>query len=214
MTHAVIIRLHYLPNDPRFSWRLAFFKSMVLPRLLNQTNQDFEIWIVCHPEHTDLIKGLSEKIRVCPMPTFPAPEEARLHGFKNHIPHDLPQFDIQTAYDSDDLVSLNYIAKIKEEIAKSPDKTLLVTFQPYKLALFTLKRYGMYERYGDGKCSMFYSLYQPDRANYQSILNFDHSFIGHWCDNIVCVPEGYCDMVIHGTNWMTGIEPNMGEVHA
>ena len=212
LRHAVVIRLHYSPDDPRFSWRLAFFKVMVLPRLLNQTNQDFEIWIVCHPEHVNLIKELDGKINVCSIPIFPSPEEARLHGFKTDIPPDLPQFDIQTAFDSDDLVSLNYIARIKEEIAKRPDKTLLVTFQPYKMDLLTLKRYKMCERYDDGKCSMFFSLYQPDKSDYQHILSFDHSFIGHWCNNIICVPEGYCDMVIHGSNWMTHLQPNLGEV--
>ena len=37
LRHAVIIRMHYQPGDRKFDWRLAFFRSMVLPRLLTQT---------------------------------------------------------------------------------------------------------------------------------------------------------------------------------
>ena len=207
MRHGVVTRFHYSPEDARFPWRFAFYKSMVLPRLLNQTCKDFEIWLVCHPDHVALMKSLGEELHVCSIPEFPSPETHRLVDMTA-----LPQFDIQTSFDTDDLVSLDYIARIKEEIANNPDKNLLVTFQPYKLDILSLKRYKMWERYGNSKCSMFFSLYQPDKSNYRSVFNFDHSFIGEWCNNIICIPEGYCDMVIHGTNWMTLLEPNLGVV--
>lgn len=207
LRHAVVIRFHYSPDDPRFSWRFAFFKSMVLPRLLNQTDQDFEIWLVCHPAHEILIGKLDRKINICTIPEFPSPETFRLVDMSA-----LAQFDIQTSFDTDDLVSLNYIEKIKAEITNNLGRTLLVTFQPYKLDILSLKRYKMWERYGNGKCSMFFSLYQPDKSNYRSVFDFDHSYIGGWCNNIICIPEGYCDMVIHGANWMTHLQPNLGEV--
>ena len=31
LRHAVIVRLHYQPGDPKFAWRLAFFRPWCCP---------------------------------------------------------------------------------------------------------------------------------------------------------------------------------------
>jgi len=209
LNHAIIIRLHYPPSDLLFTWRLAFFREFVLPRLLFQTNSDFEIWVICHPEHANLMTKIHPKIHVCPFPHFP-----KNSGFsKSNYNEMMPHFDIQTSLDSDDLVSQDYVEKIKQEVSLSLDKPLVLSFQPYKLALITMKKYRMWERYYEfGRCSMFYSLYLPKTEIYECIYNFDHSFITDYYKNIVHVPEGYCDMVIHGGNWMTDLKPHLEEV--
>ena len=206
MRHAVIVRLHYQPNDPRFDWRLAFFQTMVLPRLLRQTCQLFELWIVCHPRHVARIGALSPVINVVGLPDFPG-----VDNWGDDQLQMLPRFDLQTSLDSDDLVDLGYIAAI-QDIARTHVGPLVISFQPYKLDLLTLKRYKMWERYGKHQCSMFYTLHLPVDAEYRSVLSLNHSFASQWCPNVLTCPEGYCDMTIHGDNWMTGLEPNLGEV--
>ena len=208
LRHAVIIRLHYQPGDPKFDWRLAFFRSMVLPRLLTQTCQDFEIWVVCHPEHVQEIAGIGNigSINAVGLPNF-----STLGMWTSQALGDaLPRFDLQTALDSDDLVTLNYIDRIREEVGQHLGQKLIVSFQPYKLNLLDLRRYVMWERYCETQCSMFWTLYTPPGEEYRSVLEFDQSFAWKWCPNVVTIPEGYCDMVIHGGNMETGLEPHRG----
>lgn len=213
LSHAVITRMHYPPESPVFPWRLAFYRTMVLPRLLNQTDKNFEVWVVCHPEHMAAVEELGSGIHVCGLPAFPAPFfDGRMKELDAKELEVLPQFDIQTSLDSDDLVSLDYIARIKEEVAKRPDRLLALSFQPWKLDLLTLKRYKMSERYGTHQGSMFYSLYQPDKSDYQSIMSINHIYLGvFFTDVVIVAEEGYCDFVIHGANWFTGLTPNLGE---
>ena len=208
LRHAVIIRMHYQPGDPKFDWRLAFFRSMVLPRLLTQTCQDFEIWVVCHPEHVQEIAGIGSigSINAVGLPNF-----STLGMWTSQDLGDaLPRFDLQTALDSDDLVTLNYIDRIREEVGQHLGQKLIVSFQPYKLNLLDLRRYVMWERYCETQCSMFWTLYTPPGEEYRSVLEFDHSFAWKWCPNVVTIPEGYCDMAIHGGNMETGLEPHRG----
>ena len=212
LRHAVVVRLHYQPDDPKFDWRLAFFRAMVLPRLISQRGllrhgEDFEIWVVCHPQHVQKIEALGN-VHVVGLPDF-----STLGMWTGQALADaLPRFDIQTALDSDDLVSLDYIARIQEEVGKSLERTLIVSFQPYKVNLLDLRRYVIWERYYEQQCSMFWTLYTPPGEEYRSVLEFDHSFAWKWCPNVVTIPEGYCDMAIHGTNLETGLEPHRGEV--
>ena len=207
LRHAVIIRMHYQPGDPKFAWRLAFFRSMVLPRLLTQTCQDFEIWVVCHPEHVHEVETLGN-VHVVGLPGF-----SSLGMWTSQDLGDaLPRFDLQTALDSDDLVTLNYIDRIREEVGQRLGQKLIVSFQPYKLYLPEVRRYVMWERYYEQQCSMFWTLYTPPGEEYRSVLEFDHSFAWKWCPNVVTIPEGYCDMVIHGGNMETGLEPHRGVV--
>ncbi len=64
LTTAFIIRMHFEKNDPRWSWRLAYFQSIVLPKILMQDDQDFDICIRANKYHTDELKALSHKIKV------------------------------------------------------------------------------------------------------------------------------------------------------
>jgi len=186
MNHAVLIRLNYKEDYPHLNWRLSFFESMVLPRLLKQTVPDFDIWVYCNPLHVDRLKAMSDRIK-----TYST----------NRTDPALPKYDIQTRHDSDDLVSLDYIFKI-QEICKNHEKTvpLVISFQPYKLDLWTLNRHP-YARYNARNCSAFQSLYFPDKEKeYRNILSFNHRRIWQTYPDVVTIPLGYCDIIVHDSN--------------
>jgi hypothetical protein len=220
MEHAIIIRLSFEPGDPRAAWRLAFFEAMALPCLQRQTCRDFEIWIRCHPAHRSRLEALDPRIR-----TFrdqPRREDAEI-GLMALASlagdgADLPRVDIQTRHDSDDLVSRHYVARIHKEVEKAEAEPLVVSFQPFKLDLATLRRHRMATRYHAQRCSMFLSLYQPPPGvaknatthprgeDYRYIYDYNHRLIWEAFPRVATVPEGYCDLVIHGGNCHTRIE--------
>ena len=209
MDHAIIIRLYFEPGDPRAAWRLAFFEAMALPCLQRQTCRDFEIWIRCHPEHRTRLEALDPRIR-----TFrdqPRREDAEIGllalASLAGDGADLPRVDIQTRHDSDDLVSRHYVARIRKEIEKAEPGPLVVSFQPYKLDIATLRRHRMATRYHARRCSMFLSLYQPDKSAYRFIYDYNHRLIWEAFPRVATVPEGYCDLVIHKGNCHTKLEP-------
>jgi len=220
MKHLIITRMAFEPDDPQWEWRLPFYQSMVLPRLLRQTDQNFEIWVRCHSAHNAVVAALHPKVH--PFQGYGV-EDGKL-GFPLFLPcaendampgewsqeYGLPRAHIQTRLDCDDLVSENFVSRIHAEVAKSPDKPLLVSFQPYKLDLYTLTRYRMGQRYGSQNTSMFLSLYQPEIAGekYCRIMDYRHGHI--WRElgeqvEVVTVPEGYCYLVIHDKNKATVI---------
>lgn len=138
MTHAVVIRFHYPPGYDRekIEWRFAFFRSMVLPRLLAQLNKKFVIAIRTDgsPEWDRRFRELSDRIITFSVnPNFAdwIPEghdPQKFHKkkgrfFVDFAPWesviDLPKFDIQTSVDSDDLIIRpDFIDKI-ESIAEA-----------------------------------------------------------------------------------------------
>ena len=170
---------------------MAFYEAVTLSRLLRQTDQNFDIWVRCNPAHNDIVAALHPKVHP-------------VQGWE------VPRAHIQTRVDCDDLVSADFVARIHQEVAKSPDKPLLVSFQPWKLDLYTLTRYRMVQRYDSQHTSMFLSLYQPmiDGEKYWRIMDYVHGHI--WRElgepvEVVTIPEGYCDMVIHDKNKLTVI---------
>ncbi len=71
---AFIIRMHFAKDDKRFAWRLAYFQSIVLPKLLAQTDQDFDICIRANEWHAAEIKALSPKIKIFTV-------KKKMHGY-------------------------------------------------------------------------------------------------------------------------------------
>lgn len=209
LSHAVMIRLHYQPGDADFEWRLAFFRSMVFPRLLHQTDQNFEIWVWCHPEHSQRIAEVSGRIRIWETVQFSRVSKRGVLDPKellNVKGEELPRFDIQSRLDSDDFISSEYIAKVKKEVSRFVGKaSVIISFQPYKLCLWKLTRYKMRTRYHASQCSMFFSLYQPRSAVYHNVWGVSHIRAYQIVNNVVTVSEGYCDLVVHGINVQTDI---------
>jgi hypothetical protein len=212
MTHGVIIRFHYEKGDPRFGWRLAYFKFMVLPKLLNQTEQKFEIAIRCNPWHDNILRSLSKKIT-----TFRIRGEAenfRIISKKKYFVDfanwyqvmGMKQYDIQSGLDSDDLVAKNYIETIQKIVRENPKgKSLHISFQPDIFNAQTLKTYPIGQRYTKERGSAFFSIYQPNNQRYLFAYEKSHLIIGKDMDKSIIVPAGYCWASVHGHNYSTTI---------
>lgn len=213
MTHALIIRFHYPKDDKRFDWRLAYFKAMVLPRILGQTYKNFDIAIWCNEWHEKIFESLSPRIKTFRTKIDPTKREDG--HFKDFLPwsevRGLQKYDIQSGLDSDDLISYDYIHTAHIEIdfwsRKHPGKSLLLSFQPRLFELKTLKAYELRVKYTREHSSAFFSIYQPDKENYKFAYE-----AGHWkdlpklFDESIILPEGHCWATVHGLNESTTIK--------
>lgn len=213
MTHAFIIRMHYPPGDPRFAWRLSYFYSVVLPRLLAQTDQNFDIWIRCRKEDAGLIQSLHPRLH-----TFSVRDEAENHVgkwgkqyFMDFVPWErvegLPQYDIQSGLDSDDLITPDYVARIHEEVKRYafdfPHKSLHISFQPGIFDLKKLKTGPIGVTYTPRRGSAFFSLYQPNKDKYIFAYQDSHLNLWRYTDKSVTLESGHCYATAHHLNEST-----------
>lgn len=215
LSHAVIIRFHYQQDNPKVGFRLAYFQSMVLPRLLNQTRQDFDIWIRCYPWHKEILESMSPRIKTF---SIKGEDEKYISNkertyFYDFVPWNtvvgMPMYDIQTGIDSDDLVREDFIERIEQEIEKNGyDTSLHICFQPYLFDTKSLFQYTMGVKYTPRYGSAFLSLYQPDKSNYVFINNVSHLQLYRYASKSIVVPEGYCWASCHDNNESTKVNDN------
>ncbi|MDD5068069.1 MAG: glycosyltransferase [Candidatus Pacebacteria bacterium] len=209
-SHVVIIRMHYQEHDKRFPWRLAYFQAMVYPRLMNQTDKNFDIAIRCNQWQEEAIKRIDP--RIITFQTRNQTVRYRMHRGKKYF-YDfckwkdvmgLRQYDIQTGLDSDDLVSRCFIERIKSEVNNAEGKkSLHISFQPELFELKTLKTRSITTKYGPKKGSAFLSLYQPNKKNYKFIYEESHLDMWRHAKKSIIIPEGYCWATAHGLNEST-----------
>jgi hypothetical protein len=88
--HGVIIRFNYPENEPTLRWRLAWFAGAVLPRLENQTDKNFEIWMNVNPAHVSKMRAVFPHIHY-----FTTTAAEKYYDLVFHSDQ-LPGFDIQT----------------------------------------------------------------------------------------------------------------------
>ena len=124
--------------------------------------------------------------------------DKRICPYQGAPPYEM--YDLQTRLDCDDMIGRDYVKRLRLEVSRSPKSPMVVSFQPHRRELWTGSRYRMALRYHRRRCSMFLSLWQPDIANRRYIYEFKHGQIWRAFPRVVTVPEGYCDMVIHGRN--------------
>lgn len=205
----IIIRFHYPVDDKRFEWRFGFFKTIVWPRILAQTNQDFDVAIRCNPAHEILFKSLPGKKNIITFQTANDTARYKVNGHKRYF-HDfvpwesvsgLPMYDIQIGLDSDDLVSPLYVDMIQE--ACKGNESVHVFFQPELFRLKTLKIESMAE-YSRRRGSAFRALYQPDKSDYKFIDSVSHMILGTLAKKSVGYQRGHCFAVAHDLNESTG----------
>jgi len=210
----MIIRFHYAAADKRFDWRFKYFRDEVLPRILAQKNQNFDIAIRCNPEHDKLFQDLHPSIK-----TFHVRNE-RVTYFKSkngkryfhdHARWDevegLPMYDIQMGLDSDDLIDPDYVhiirANCRAFMRKNLGKKLHISFQPRKLYLKNGYETGMME-YTPTRGSAFMALFQPIKdATYKFIYHTSHLNLWKVADKSITIPQGHCTVSIHGHNEST-----------
>lgn len=212
--HALILRFHYEKDDPRFAWRLNYFKMSCLPRILAQTSQNFDIWIRCYKWHEAEIKALSPRIN-----TFQVKNEGaryKQHGKRKYF-HDfvpwsdvigLPKYDIQSGLDTDDLIEPDYIKMIEKSVAehkaKYPGKSLHLSFQPKLFTLSSHKITPMRKYAPKRPGSAFFSIYQPNKFTYLFAYQESHITLGANFDRSITLPDGYCFATAHSINESTG----------
>lgn len=213
-TMVMIIRFHYDTDDKRFEWRFQWFKDAVLPRILAQTYDKFDIAIRCNPAHNKLFRDLHPRIF-----TFNVEDENihyKPHGrkmyFQDHIPwsaidDQMDRYDIQMGLDSDDLIHPDYVKIIKENVVNHiksyPGKSLHLSFQPILFRLDGNKERPMIP-YTPERGSAFLAFYQPDKNNYKFIYERSHISFYKIADRSIVIGQGYCSAVAHKLNESTG----------
>jgi len=203
MNKAFTIRFHYAKDHPDFEWRFNYFKKEVLPRILNQTQQDFDICIWCEKHHEELFRSLSPKIK-----TFQATYEKRESAyFIDYTPFEntvgLERYNIQIGLDSDDLIVSDFFAKVNSLCVGN--NKLHISFQPIKLDIKSGDKYLM-KQYTKIDGSPVFVLYQPSLANYIFAYHTSHRKIHQFADETILIPEGFCYMSIHDLNDSTDIK--------
>lgn len=158
---AVITRLHYKKDDPKFISRLESYKKYTLPSLLAQTDSDFDIIVWCEPHHDELFLSLNDRINV-----IHADVEVRYKSdkfFVDYVPYKdvvgLEKYEAQLGLDSDDELLLTAIEEVKKHL--SGDRKA-ISLQPIKRDVNTGKLYEIKHYADNNKLSPIFCLYQPD----------------------------------------------------
>lgn len=206
---ALIIRFHYKEDDPRFGWRFSYFVAMVLPRIMKQTDQNFDICIWCNPKHDQMFKALSPRIKVFHVEKDVVKYKQRANGRTYYYDFTqwedvigLDKYDIQVGVDSDDFIGPNFIEIIRRE-CENAKESLHICFQPRTFNLKTLEVKGMM-RYHARRGSAFLALYQPDKTNYKFIYCDSHITMWKHAKKSISFPAGHCWATIHDINESTG----------
>lgn len=222
LTHAVVIRFHYSKKYPKdkLEWRFSYFSSMVLPRLLHQTNKEFVIAVRTTADLAARFHQLSQRIITFDVkagfenwvPPGYEPLEFRLNRqkfFSDFVPWDavegLPHFDIQTSIASDDLILRDdFIDRIESECcAVSGTESLHIQFQPYIYDVPSFSFHTFKQPYSVDNGSMFFSLYQSKKDNYVYVGQDSHRHIGKLMDQSVMIDYGYVAASTHWANAST-----------
>jgi len=198
LTHIVITRMWY-ENKKDLLERVKIYEFNLLPSLLNQTEQDFDIGILCNEKHKEIIQDIHPRI----IPFFTKKKGTRT-GKYWHIFSSwkditgIKKYDIQTNIDSDDIVSRDFIKVIRDSINEG-EKTL-IHFRPLLRDFFTgiIKRIKI--NYHEKYPSACYSLYQPDKKKYIYIGQDSHTRMYQYAGKVITIPEGYYWVNIHDRN--------------
>lgn len=226
MKTAFIIRMHYAKDHPKWKWRLAYFQAMVLPKLLSQKDQDFDICMWVNSFHAEEVKALSPKIKIFNTVNEQSVPADTRHKFKRgryfvdfidyKYLEGLDQYDIQIGLDTDDMILRNdFVTRIKQECERSGDQSLHISFQPAVFHAPTLRTFESPIEYGvDGKMgSAIFALYQPNRkAKYVFAYHDSHLRLPLYAKRKLSIDEGYCAYSVHDCNESTYLLPNSKQI--
>lgn len=223
---AFIIRMHFSKDDKRYPWRFNYFASMVLPKLLSQNDQDFDICIWANKWHAKEIKALSPKIKIFDVVPEkhghikPGYEEKAKIYFVDFVNFEdtrgLKQYEIQIGIDSDDMpIRDDFISRIKKEVAFAKSKPLHISFQPQVFQPSTLRTYRCDFVYGPAKGSPIFAIYQPaktSKAEYIFAYEDSHLKLPKIVKRAIRIAEPYCVYSVHKCNSSTLLHPNQRQI--
>jgi hypothetical protein len=199
---AIITRFHYPQDSKQFDWRFGFYRDYVLPTVLDQEDQDFDIAIWCEPWHEDQFRALSDKIRTFHATYTPgdnAPNYRRLFADFTEWENvsGLPKYKIQVGLDSDDIIGPEYVKTIHDLCVGH--ESALVSFQPVLLEAST-GRIAKMQEYTPQSTSAFFALYSPDSANHRFAYCDSHLRLWKIVSKVFLIQPCHCCAVAHGRN--------------
>lgn len=223
MKTAFIIRMHYKKDSPKWNWRFAYFQSMVLPKILAQDDQDFDICMRVNPHHAKQVKALSSKIKIFDARPGRRDRIARQNRWKarsyfiDFVAFEdlvgIDRYDIQIGLDTDDLIlRRDFVSRIKKEIQAKPDKSMHISFQPDVFCASSLRTFRAPIKY-DSMGSAIFAIYQPeDVKKYIFAYHDSHLKMPKNMDRKVFIDEGYCAYSVHDMNESTFLPQNLKQI--
>ncbi len=197
-SHIIVTRMHYEKEEDLLE-RIKTYKENLLPALLKQKNQNFNIGILCNPKHKDIVQEIHQRI----IPFFTNKKGIKKGKYwsimvKWEDIYGLNKYDIQTNLDSDDLISKDFTQVIVDSLKEKV--STYICFQPEVRDMETGNVYKMTLRCEDGYKSPMYSLYQPNKENYIYIGQDSHTVFSKYAKRKVVIPEGHVFLNIHDKN--------------
>lgn len=205
---AVITRLHYDLGDPKFLPRVAMYEQYALKSLLNQTDQDFDIWIWAEEHHRKQIEKIHPRIKVFTADWVRRGSPHKTKFWIDYTPFEkvkgLPKCTTVVSLDSDDELDPEGIANIRE--CAIGQQNLAFSFQPIKRDLATGKKYRMKSYEQRKKIAPIFALYQPNDP-YLFIYEYGHysKMPEKFAGRIYYFDEGKTYMNIHDFNESTKV---------
>jgi hypothetical protein len=194
MKHILITRFSY-DDENKFNSRLKMMEDTLIPSLKRQTNQNFTWCVLTNNEkHREIIQSKYNKDILF----LNVGSKVKDYLIENG-------FNIQTRQDSDDIICDDYVKIIQDEVSKTNKDILLIQFQPTKLHYKTKREYDMI-KYTKKFTSMFLTLYQKNIIHH--IHDYKHGNMYNVTDNIITIPKGCVNLVIHDDNMVTKLGSN------
>ncbi len=217
--------MHFKRDDPRWTWRLSYFASMVLPRLLAQKNQSFDICMRVNSWHKKEVEALSDRIKVFDID--PKKRNYVKHGYQDKCKRYFVDFieypylvgfgryDIQIGLDSDDLILRNdFVDRVKRECDKRGYRPMHIGFQPHIFHTPTLRMFKCPTEYNDVKGSPIFVLYQPEKKKrYMYAYEDSHLLLPRYMGKTIRIEENYCAYSVHEHNSSSKLYPNMEKIN-
>jgi len=98
-------------------------------------------------------------------------------------------------------------------VAKRPDKSLHISFQPYIFHAPTLRNYRCNFHYGPEKGSPVFVLYQPKKTDFMYAYEDSHLKLPSYMQQAIRINEGYCSYTVHDFNSSTRLNRNARQTY-
>lgn len=204
MDTAVITRFHYPKGHPKFLWRFSYYARETLPALLNQTDDNFDIWVWCEPHHDKMFRRLHPRIKV-----FHGTYEKRdSHLFIDYTSYEnirgLPKYKIQIGLDSDDIPEPGLVEHARANCKGT--QSIHISYQPILLDTTTGNKFHMKRVYGGHFGSAIFAFYQPDLGNnWKFAYHTSHIRLPRLAKIKKRVSEGFVLVSLHQQNDSTNL---------
>lgn len=195
--HVVVTRMLY-KHEFDFLKRLELYKKTAYTSLITQNNKNFDIAVLCNPEHDKHLISLG----IIPFHRKDGHfGEKTLAGWHTFVDwsniEGLEKYYIQSNLDSDDEVTSDYVDKVQNLLYGN--KRIHLHFQPKLRDYKTKEEKEMKTKYDINRGSAFFSLYQPEEEGYIYLGCDSHRDMVKYADKSILV-NGFCFVNIHADN--------------